>query len=167
MQINNIQLYNNSNQNFNALRIKSERYVSSMPEKVINILDDIGKDLEDTKYYHLDIGKDGFFINHINGEKLFPPININNVGKSLIIRARQGLTQISKRLNYKTTNEVKNIEEKIKCSSTQIERTAEIVKVLDNYDKLSAEKEENLVITSSDSREIKLKKIIKKYGIWD
>ena len=167
MQINNIKTYNNSNQNFKALRIRrgADKYISSMPDKVIDKLDGVGEDLANTKYYHLDIGNDGFFINHISGEKFFPPININNVGKALIIKARQGLTQITKRLNYETTNEVKNIEEKIKSSSTQIERTAEIVKVLDNYEKLSTEKEENLIISLSEPRETKLQKLIKKYGI--
>ncbi len=167
MQIDNIQTYNNSKQNFKALRIKrgSDKYISSMPNKVIDRLDCIGEDLANTKYYHLDIGNDGFFINHVSGEKFFPPININNVGKALIIKARQGLTQISKRLNYETTSEVKNIEEKIKSSSTQIERIAEIVKVLDNYENFLAEKEKNLIITPSEPRETKLQKLIKKYGI--
>jgi len=167
MQINNIKTYNNSNQNFKALRIKrgSNKYISSMPDKVIGKLDGVGEDLANTKYYHLDIGNDGFFINHISGEKFFPPINIYNVGKALIIKARQGLTQITKRLNYETTNEVKNIEEKIRGSETQIERTAEIVKVLDNYEKLLTEKEKNLIISPSEPRETKLQKLIKKYGI--
>ena len=37
--------------------------------------------------------------------------NIINAGKVIIIKAKQGLTQISVKLKYKTTNEVKNILE--------------------------------------------------------
>lgn len=137
MQIDNIQTYNNSNQNFKALRLKNgfEKYVKSMP-KILNKLDDIEQDLSNTKNYHLDIGSDGFYITHTNGEKMYTPINIANAGKVLVIKARQGFSQAIKKLKYGTSQEVKQIEQNIKNAPTQIERTAEIVKVLDDYENL-------------------------------
>lgn len=134
MEIHNIQ---NTTHTFKALRLKkgSASYIESMPKQVSDKLDTISKNLENTSYYHLDIGKDDYYICHNDGEKYFLPINIINAGKVIIIKAKQGLTQISVKLKYKTTNEVKNILEQIKSAKTQIERTSAIVKVLDNYEK--------------------------------
>lgn len=167
MQINNIQTYNNSNQNFKALRLKKDsgKYVSALPDKVLNQLDDIGRYIANTKYYHLDIGADNFYITHLNEEKLFLPITITNAGKVLIIKAKQGLSQITKKLKFETTTEVKALENSIKQSTTQLERTSKIVKLLDDYEKTISEKEEDLVITPTDSRETKIQKLMKKYKI--
>ena len=166
MQVNNIQTYNNKPQ-FKALRLKSgsERYISSMPDKVLNKLDSIGNYLSETQFYHLDIEQDNFHIRHTHGEKLYLPILINNAGNTLIIKAKQGVSQISKKLKFKTTKEVSLIEEKIKNSPTQIERTAEIVKVLDDYEKSLINTKENITIDTKEPREEKINKLIKKYGI--
>ncbi len=137
MKINNIQKYNNTSQTFKALRHKrgSASYIKTLPKQTSEKLDKISKDLENTNFYHLDISKDGYYICNNDNEKYYLPINIINAGKVIIIKARQGLTQISVKLKYKTTNEVKNILEQIKSAKTQIERTSAIVKVLDNYEK--------------------------------
>lgn len=166
MQVNGIK-YNHTNPNFNALRLKkgSEKYVSSMPDKVLNKLDDVGIYLEDTKFYHLDVEKDGFCIYHSSGERLYPPILFNNAGKVLIIKAKQGVSQITKKLNYRTSTIVETIDNKIKQASTQFERIAEIVRVLDDYEKNLVNQEENIIINSKEPREEKIKKLMKKYGI--
>ena len=136
MKIYNTQKYNTT-QTFTALRLKpgSASYIKLMPKQVSSKLDEISKSLEDTTYYHLDIGKDNYYICRNDGERYFLPINIINAGKTLIIKAKQGLTQISVKLKYNTINEVKNIITKTSSVKTQIERTAEIVKILDNYKK--------------------------------
>ena len=64
MKVNNIQSYNQSNynQNFTAMRFRSgsTKYVSSLPNNILNKLDEIGKFLADTQYYHFDIA-DNFY----------------------------------------------------------------------------------------------------------
>ena len=63
------------------------------------------------------------------------PLTIANAGKAVIIKAKQGLSQISFKLKYKTTAEAKDVIEKTRPAKTQLERTSEIVKILDNYEK--------------------------------
>jgi hypothetical protein len=137
MKVNNIQTYNNSNNSFKALRFK-QGYVhklATMSDKVLSKMDTVRDKLADTVYYHLDIGYNDFYICHENGERLYLPLLINKAGKVLLIKAKQGLTQISKKLKYDSTQEVNNIYNKISKTSTQFERAAEIVKVLDDYEK--------------------------------
>ena len=100
-----------------------------MSEKI----DTISKDLENTAYYHLDIGKDGYYICNNDNEKYYLPINIINAGKAIIIKVRQGLSQVSIKLKYKTMNEARDAVKNTTNAKTQIERTSEIVKILDNY----------------------------------
>ena len=120
---------------FKTLRLKrgSESYIKSMPKQSSEKIDKISNDLEKTAYYHLDIGKDGYYICSKDNEKFYLPINIINAGKTIIIKARQGLSQVSIKLKYKTTGEAVNAVKNIKNAKTQIERTSEIVKILDNY----------------------------------
>ena len=136
MEVNNIQKYNLNN-TFKALRYKkgAETFIKSMPKQASDKLDEISKSLENTNYYHLDINKNEYYICHNDGEKYYLPINLINAGKTIILKARQGMTQMSIKLKYQTTNEVKNIIERTKSVKTQIERTSEIVKILDNYEK--------------------------------
>ena len=136
MQIDNIQTYNNSN-NFKALRFKNgcKFNLANMPEKVLSKVDSVRNGLADTKYYHLDIGPEEFYISHENGEKFYLPILVNKAGKVLILKFRQGLTQISKKLRYETDQEAVQATERIRKTETQFERTAEIVKVLDDYER--------------------------------
>lgn len=135
MKINNIQKYNNTSQTFKALRHKrgSASYIKTLPKQTSEKLDKISKDLENTNFYHLDISKDGYYICNNDNEKYYLPINIINAGKALIVKARQGLSQVSIKLKYKTTNEATETLRNIKNVETQIERTSEIVKALDNY----------------------------------
>ena len=134
MKIQKIQKYNTS-QTFKALRLRqgSASYIKSMPKQSSEKIDKISNDLEKTAYYHLDIGKDGYYICNNKSEKYYLPINIINAGKTIVIRARQGLSQVSIKLKYKTTGEAVNAVKNIKNAKTQIERTSEIVKILDNY----------------------------------
>lgn len=136
MKIHNIQK-NNTTQTFTALRLKpgSASYIKSMPKQVSCKLDEISKKLEDTTSYHLDICKDNYYICRNDGERYYLPINMVNAGKTLIIKAKQGLTQISVKLKYKTTNDVKAAIAKTQSVKTQFERIAEIVKILDDYEK--------------------------------
>ncbi len=165
MKVNNIQSYNNP-QTFTALRLKnnSYKYVSTLPEKVLNKLDGVGEFLADTKYYNLDIG-DSFYISHISGEKFYPPFPITNAGTCLIIKCRQGAALISKKLKYKKTSDVQKACDDIQSAQTQIERTAIIVKYLDDYEKAIANKSSDVVINDSEPRDIKIEKLYKKYGI--
>lgn len=136
MKVNNIQTYN-SNINFKELRFK-KGYVhnlSNMPEKVLDKITSVRESLADTKFYHLEIDYGDYYISHQNGERFYLPILVNKAGKALIIKMRQGLTQISKKLKYDTSKEVSQIDEQIRKPSTQFERIAEIVKVLDNYER--------------------------------
>lgn len=134
MEIHNIQKHNTS-QTFKALRLKkgAESYIKSMPKQLSEKIDKISKDLENTTYYHLDIGKDGYYICNNDNEKYYLPISIVNAGKTIIIKVKQGLSQISIKLNYKTINEAINAIRNTTKTKTQIERTSEIVKTLDNY----------------------------------
>ena len=134
MEVHNIQKYNTFH-TFKALRLKrgSVSYIKSMPKQMSGKIDEISKDLENTTYYHLDIGKDGYYICNNDNEKYYLPINIINAGKTIIIKARQGLSQISIKLKYKTMNEAKDVIRNTTNAKTQIERTSEIVKTLDNY----------------------------------
>ena len=135
MQVNNIQTQNN-NIGFKELRFKKGymHNLSTMSEKVLSKIDTIKDSLADTKYYHLDIDANDYYISHQSGERFFLPIMVIKAGKVLILKFRQGFSQISKKLKYKTTKEVNQIDEQIRKASTQFERTAEIVKVLDNYE---------------------------------
>ena len=136
MEIHNIQKYN-ATQTFTALRLKkgSQSFINSMPKQMSDKLDEISKSLENTTYYHLDIGKDSYYICHKDGERFYLPVTIANAGKAVIIKAKQGLSQISFKLKYKTTAEAKDVIEKTRAAKTQLERTSEIVKILDNYEK--------------------------------
>ncbi len=165
MKVNNIQSYNNS-QTFTALRLKnnSHKYVSTLPDKILNTLDSVGEFLADTKYYHLDIG-DNFYISHINGEKFYPPFPITNAGTCLLIKYRQGASLMTKKLKYEKSSDVQKACDEIKNAPTQIERTAVIVKHLDNYEKATANQGSDVVINASEPRETKLEKLYKKYGI--
>lgn len=136
MEVKNIQKYS-FNQTFHALRFKknAEYYIKSMPKPASDKLEEISKKLENTTFYHLEISKNEYYICHNDGEKYFLPINLINAGKAIIVKAKQGLSQISLKLKYNTTNEVKDIIAKTKSVKTQIERISEIVKILDNYEK--------------------------------
>lgn len=136
MRVSDIQTYK-YNQSFNALRLKrgSTEYLKTMPENVLSKLDNVKDRLSDTKYYHLEICKDCFYINEKEEENFYQPFLIHNAGKILLIKARQGLSQVTKKLRYATAEEVKVICDKIKNTQTQLERTAEIVKVLEDYEK--------------------------------
>ena len=164
MKIDCVQTYNN--RSFTALRIKKNNtnYLSSMPKKVIDKLDDVGEYLADTKYYHLDINKE-CYISHINGDRLYPPYPVDNAGTSLIIKGRFGASMVSKKLNYQKPSEVQKACDDIKSSDTQIERTAKIVKYLDDYEKNLLKKDTKIVINPTDSMEEKVDKLIDKYGI--
>ena len=165
MKINNIQSYNNT-QTFTALRFKSDshKYISTLPDKVLNKLDSVGEFLADTKYYNLDIGN-SFYISHINGDKFYPPLTFSNAGICLIMKFRQGAALISKKLKYNKPSEVQKVCEDIKNAPTQIERTAVIVKYLDDYEKELASKNPEVIINAFDSRETKIEKLHKKYDI--
>ena len=166
MQVNNISIHNNSNPQFKALRLRpgSEKYISSMPDKVLDKLDSVGEYLKETKFYHLDVTKDDFFITNTNGERLYKPLLITNAGQVLIIKAKQGLSQISQKLKFKSLKEVSEIENKIKQAPTQLERTAEIAKVLDDYQNQLNNTEKDIIIDPKEPREEKIKKLINKYG---
>ena len=167
MHVNKIQNYSSLNPNFHALRLKqnSSRYLMSMPPKVFNKLDSVGEYLANTKFYHLDIGYDDFFISHISSEKFYLPIMVNNAGNTLIIKAKQGATPVTKKLKYSTSNEVSALYDHIKNSSTQLERTAKIVKVLDEYEEKLKQQEQQIVINPAESKEDIINKLLKKYGI--
>lgn len=164
MKIDCIRTYNN--QSFGALRIKKNNadYLSRMPKKVVDKLDDVGEFLADTKYYHLDINKE-FYISHVNGDRLYPPFPVDNAGRSLIIKGRSGVSLTSKKLNFEKEGDVQRICDDIKSSDTQIERTAKIVKYLDDYEKNLLKKDTKIVINPTDSMEEKVDKLIDKYGI--
>ena len=137
MKVNDIQNHN-TKPAFNALRFKngSQNYISTMPKKVADKLEDIAKKLEDTTFYHLDIGRDSYYVSHKDGERYYLPILVNNAGKVFLIKFRQGLSQISFKLKYNTPNDVKKIYARVNAAPTQFERTAEIVKILDEYEKM-------------------------------
>ena len=168
MKVNNIQSYNQSNynQNFTAMRFRSgsTKYVSSLPNNILNKLDEIGKFLADTQYYHFDIA-DNFYISHINGDRLYPPFNLDVAGKDIFIRARCGFTPVSKRLRFQKESQAREVAQNIKQSATQIERTSLIVKYLDDYEVKLAGRRDVVEIKPEDSREVKIDKLIKKYSI--
>ena len=168
MRINNIQTnYNTPKQNFKALRIvhNKSNYLSTLPEKIINRLDDIGKYLADTKYYNLDISKNEFYISHVSGERLYQPYTLQNAGNVLIIKSKQYSLPTMKTLTFKTTKEVEQICDRISSAPTQFERAAEILKCLDDYARNNHTLNENIVINPGDKREEKINKLTKKYGV--
>ena len=65
----------------------------------------------------------------------------------------------------KKPSEVQKACDDIKSSDTQIERTAKIVKYLDDYEKNLLKKDTKIVINPTDSMEEKVDKLIDKYGI--
>ncbi len=136
MKIDNINTHN-TNPQFKELRLKkgANNYISKMPEKASSKLEDIKEYLANTEFYHLDIGKDEFYITRADGEKFYQPYLSINAGKVLLLKARQGLTQISKKLKYDNAAKVKQLCQRISGGSTQIERAAFITKILDDYQK--------------------------------
>ncbi len=82
MKVNSIQNYN-TKPAFYALRFKkgSQHYISTMPKKVADKLDDIAKKLEDTTFYHLDVGLDSYYVCHKDGERYYLQIK-----RSLLVK---------------------------------------------------------------------------------
>ena len=110
MRINNINNLD-TNTSFKELRLKrgAEQYISTVPKNVSEKLNKIKEELADTKFFHLDIGKDCFYICQADGEKFYQPFIITKAGKVLLIKSRQGLSQISKKLKYVSAEKVKKI----------------------------------------------------------
>ncbi len=128
---------NNYNKSFKALRFNkgSEKFIAQMPSKALNKIEKVKNELADTEFYHLEIGSDCIYMKDNNGERLYQPFLLVQAGKVLVIKAKQGLTQISKKLKYNSIKEVNEICDRIKQTTTQFERSAEIVKTLDEYEK--------------------------------
>lgn len=167
MRVNTIQ-NNRSNPSHRALRIRNNnsRYLLTLPDKVLNKLDEIGQYLSNTKYFHLDITNDEFFICPTNGSRIYQPYTVTNAGKCIIIKGKLGLNTYIRKLKYKTEKEVNVICQKISAAQTQIERTTEIIKCLDDYEE-GLQKSEALLINSTDNRDVKIKKLVSKYGTHD
>lgn len=157
----------NHNINFSALRISkknAKNNLSHLGKKTFNALDIVGEYLKDTKSYHLYIDKE-IYIRHLNGEKMYPPYTVQQSGKILLIGYKTGFEQTRIKLPFDTLKAAEEAKANVSESTTQIERTAKIVKYLDDYEKKSSKTETNVIIEQTDSFEEKINKLINKYGV--
>lgn len=165
MQVNRIQTYGSTSiPGFTALRLKtdSEKYLSSLPKKALSYVDSVGEYLKDTKFYHIDIGKD-VAISSSSGDKYYYPHNIQLSDKYIILRARGGYNTISKKIKFDTTAQAKEASLYISEAPTPLVRAARITKYLDEQEtknKITAEE-----ILPNDTHEEIVRKLLQKYKV--
>lgn len=156
----------NKNANFYALRIPkkdAEQRLSKIGEKTFSKIDEVGELIKDTKFYNLYIEQE-MYIRHINGNRLNPPYTVHTAGKSLMI-GHKGYNQKRIKITFDTTKLAEEAKNNISASETQIERTAKIMKYLDDYEQKIAKDD---TVIDKDLKEIqdeKIKNILKKYGV--
>jgi len=133
MKITGIQNYNT---NFGALIFKPKvaQYLATLGKKALSDLNVVEKDLSNTKFYDLEIGQT-LVIRQPNGDRIYPPFNLNKSGKYMIIRGRCGGQTVSTKIKFDKPKEMLEIYKDITKSETQIMRTGKIVKYLDQYEK--------------------------------
>ena len=158
---------NNRNMKFSALRItkkNAKKSFCNLGRKAVDAIDLAGEIIKDTKFYHLYIDGD-VYIRHISGKKLNGPYTLQDAERTLTIGYKEGLEQVKIRLNFDTVKEAQEVRDDIRGSATQIERSAKIVKYLDDSEKKMAENKTVEPIYPTDKYEQKMEKLIKKYGV--
>ncbi len=132
MRINRIT--NSEYPNFGALiyKPKSYEYLATLGQKALADIVTVEKELADTKFYNLEI-RETPVICKPDGDKIYPPFNIDKAGVCLMVRGRCGAQTVSSRIRFDKKSDMIAAHKDITESKTQILRTGKIVKYLDNY----------------------------------